>query len=754
MPELLIEIRSEEIPARMQPRAAEDLKRLFETGLKAVGLKYQSARAFATPRRLALVIDGLDAAQADLKEERRGPRVGAPDAAIAGFCTSAGVTREALSMQETPKGAFYIATIERKGRPTTEVVAEILTDVLWNFPWPKSMRWGAEPSGFSSKLNWVRPIHSVIALFGGQVVPFSIARNDDTGHDITAGRSTAGHRFMGKGTFEVADFADYKEKLREHYVVLDAEERKAIIAKDSAILAEQAGLEVTPDPDLLDEVAGLVEWPVPLMGKIDDAFMAVPAEVLTSTMRANQKYFALRDPATSKMAARFLTVANLLAKDGGVAITAGNERVLRARLSDAKFFWDQDLKVKLADRLPALDSIVFHAKLGTLGQKVARIRALAAKIADATGADPVATDRAALLAKADLVSGVVGEFPEVQGIMGRYYAQADGETPDVADAIADHWKPQGPSDLCPAEPVSVAVALADKIDTLTGFFAIDEKPTGSKDPFALRRAALGVIRLILENGLRLEIRRLFMDATSQVWLTLRGAEAALLREEVGQVVENFDRLISQTAGRPTGSVKPDDPLKQIALSEVNESALRFAERVANDLLAFFHDRLKVSLKEEGIAHDLINAVLGTGAEDDLTRLVAKVRALKTFLETEDGANVLAAYRRASNILRIEEKKDGKAYEGPADRTLFAADEERNLAARLDEVMPLARAALRQEGFAECMLALARLRKPVDAFFDKVTVNADDAALRANRLKLLAEIRGALNEIADFSRIEG
>ncbi|MFA5120509.1 glycine--tRNA ligase subunit beta [Zavarzinia sp.] len=687
MPELLIEIRSEEIPARMQPRAADDLKRLFETGLKAVGLKYQAARAFATPRRLALVIDGLDAAQADLKEERRGPRVGAPDAAIAGFCTSAGVTREALSVQETPKGAFYIATIERKGRPTTEVVAEILADVLWNFPWPKSMRWGAEPSGFSSKMNWVRPIHSVIALFGGQVVPFQIARNDDTGHDITAGRSTAGHRFMGKGTFEVADFADYKEKLREHYVVLDAEERKAIIAKDSAILAEQAGLDVAPDPDLLDEVAGLVEWPVPLMGRIDDAFMAVPAEVLTSTMRANQKYFALRDPQTGKMAARFLTVANLLAKDGGVAITAGNERVLRARLSDAKFFWDQDLKVKLADRLPALDSIVFHAKLGTVGQKVARVRALAAKIADATGADPVATDRAALLAKADLVSGVVGEFPEVQGIMGRYYAQADGETPDVADAIADHWKPQGPSDLCPAEPVSVAVALADKIDTLTGFFAIDEKPTGSKDPFALRRAALGVIRLVLENGLRLPLRPLF------------GA-------------------------------------------------------VADDLLAFFHDRLKVSLKEEGIAHDLINAVLGTGAEDDLTRLVAKVRALKTFLETEDGANVLAAYRRASNILRIEEKKDGKAYEGPADRTLFAADEERNLAQRLDEVMPLARAALRQEGFAECMLALARLRKPVDAFFDKVTVNADDAALRANRLKLLAEIRGALNEIADFSRIEG
>ena len=687
MPQLLIEIHSEEIPARMQPRAADDLKRLMLDGFKAVGLKHGAARAYATPRRLTLVVEDLAAAQADLREERRGPRVGAPDQAVDGFCSSAGVSRDQLQVQETPKGNFYIAFIERKGRPTTEVIAELMANSLWNFPWPKSMRWGAGPDGFSSKLNWVRPIRSIIVLFGGQVVPFAIARGEDTGHRLAAGNLTHGHRFMAKGAIEVADFADYAAKLRAAHVILDVEERKAIIWAGAQKLAAEAGLEVTPDPDLLDEVAGLVEWPVPLMGRIDDEFMAVPAEVLTSTMRANQKYFALRDPATGRMAPRFLTVANLVAKDGGAAIAAGNERVLRARLSDAKFFWDQDLKVTLADRVPALDSIVFHAKLGTVGAKVARVRALAVQIAAIIGADQALTDRAALLAKADLVSGVVGEFPEVQGIMGRYYARKDGEDAAVAEAIADHWKPQGPSDTLPVAPVSVAVALADKIDTLAGFFAIDEKPTGSKDPFALRRAALGVIRLIVENGLRLPLKPLFGAA-------------------------------------------------------------------ADSLIEFFHDRLKVSLKDQGVAHDLINAVLGTGAEDDLTRLVRKVAALKSFLETEDGKNVLAAYRRASNILRIEEKKDSKSYAGPADRAQFAADEERALGARLDAVMPKARGALAQEDFAACMQALALLREPVDAFFEKVTVNADDPALRANRLKLLAEIRGALDEIADFSRIEG
>ena len=724
MPQLLIEIHSEEIPARMQPRAADDLKRLMLDGFKAVGLKHGAARAYATPRRLTLVVEDLAAAQADLREERRGPRVGAPDQAVDGFCSSAGVSRDQLQVQETPKGNFYIAFIERKGRPTTEVIAELMANSLWNFPWPKSMRWGAGPDGFSSKLNWVRPIRSIIVLFGGQVVPFAIARGEDTGHRLAAGNLTHGHRFMAKGAIEVADFADYEAKLRAAHVILDVEERKAIIWAGAQKLAAEAGLEVTPDPDLLDEVAGLVEWPVPLMGRIDDEFMAVPAEVLTSTMRANQKYFALRDPATGRMAPRFLTVANLVAKDGGAAIAAGNERVLRARLSDAKFFWDQDLKVTLADRVPALDSIVFHAKLGTVGAKVARVRALAVQIAAIIGADQALTDRAALLAKADLVSGVVGEFPEVQGIMGRYYARKDGEDGAVAEAIADHWKPQGPSDTLPVAPVSVAVALADKIDTLAGFFAIDEKPTGSKDPFALRRAALGVIRLIVENGLRLPLRTILTFAvihSGYRW---------------GNYGDNTPANVPNVAG-------------QMLLNPETVS-----NAVVQALIEFFHDRLKVSLKDQGVAHDLINAVLGTGAEDDLTRLVRKVAALKSFLETEDGKNVLAAYRRASNILRIEEKKDSKSYAGPADRAQFAADEERALGARLDAVMPKARGALAQEDFAACMQALALLREPVDAFFEKVTVNADDPALRANRLKLLAEIRGALDEIADFSRIEG
>ncbi|RJF94855.1 glycine--tRNA ligase subunit beta [Oleomonas cavernae] len=741
MPELLIEIRCEEIPARMQPRAVEDFKRLITDGLKAVGLNFTQARAFVTPRRLALVIDGLDAAQADLKEERRGPRVGAPEQAIAGFCTSAGIAREALEVRETDKGSFYMATIERRGRPTTDVIAELLPQVMWSFPWPKSLRWGGSENGLSSKFKWVRPIHSMIVLFDGSAVPVKTSPGigqaaigssmvvGDTGHNISSGSVTAGHRFMGGAPFEVSSFADYEAKLRRAYVMLDPEERKRAIWQDAALIAGQAGLEVTPDPDLLDEVAGLVEWPVPLMGRIDDEFMTVPAEVLTSTMRANQKYFALRDPQTGKMAPRFLTVANLLAKDGGTAIVAGNERVLRARLSDAKFFWDNDLKVRLEDRVASLDGIVFHAKLGTVGAKVARVRNLAHAIAREIEADLALTDRAALLAKADLVSGVVGEFPEVQGVMGRYLAENDGEPGEVAAAIADHWKPQGPGDDCPVALVSIAVALADKIDTLTGFYFIGERPTGSKDPFALRRAALGVIRLVLENKIRINLGTVIREAFVPFNETMVSPDT--------RSSETF--TLSQSGA--TGS-------QHITVPPASIVAIR------SQLLQFLTDRLKVSLKEQGTAHDLINAALGDGTEDDLTRLVAKVEALKSFLDTEDGKNVLAAYRRASNILRIEEKKDGTAYAGPADRALFAADEERALGARLDEVLPLARAALAKEGFAETMQALALLRKPVDAFFEKVTVNADDAALRVNRLKLLAEIRATLSEVADFSRIEG
>lgn len=747
MPELLIEIHSEEIPARMQRRAADDLKRMICDGLSAVGLNFGTATAHATPRRLALVIEGLDAAQADLREERRGPRVGAPDKAVEGFCASAGVAREMLSVQETPKGDFYIAVIERRGRPTAEVIAELLPQTIWNFPWPKSMRWGAGPDGVSSKLTWVRPIRSVIALFDGAVVPFDIARGGDAGHGIGAGNVTYGHRFMSKGAIEVSSFADYREKLRAAFVMLDVEERKRVIKAEAEKIAGAAGLELIPDPDLLDEVAGLVEWPVPLMGRIDDEFMTVPAEVLTTTMRTNQKYFALRDAVTGKMAPRFMTVANLVAKDGGAAIAAGNERVLRARLADAKFFWDQDLKASLESRLPKLDNIVFHAKLGTVGEKVTRVEAMAVDIAERIGADPAKVARAARLAKADLVTEVVGEFPEVQGIMGRYYALHDGEDAVVAEAIADHWKPQGPSDRCPSDPVAVAVALADKIDTLTGFFAIDEKPTGSKDPFALRRAALGVIRLIVENGLNIKLSHIILSGIAAHDAVLFTAEWYEAKKALEEAITKF-HLIGLKQGKIDLPSLPE-------LSEINMmSGYKQAVLITLNLLDFFHDRLKVSLRDQGVAHDLINAVLGTGAEDDLTRLVEKVSALKAFLETEDGRNVLAAYRRASNILRIEEKKDGAAYQGPADRALFAADEEKALGARLDDVMPAARTALAKEGFADCMQALALLRGPVDAFFDKVTVNAEDADLRANRLKLLSEIRGALDEIADFSRIEG
>ncbi len=693
MPELLIEIRSEEIPARLQARAAADLTRLVVEGLTAAGVALGPARAFATPRRLALVIDDVAAAQPDLKDERRGPRQGAPEAAVAGFAQGAGVAVADLELRDTGKGSFHFAVIDRPGRPTPLVLTELLPQILWAFPWPKAMRWGAGAGGLSSKLVWVRPIQSLIVLFGGAIVDVRTSRGDDDGHGLAAGGITAGHRFMAPESFAVADFAAYRAKLRDAFVMLDPEERKQVIRKDAAALATAEGLEVVPDEALLDEVAGLVEWPVPVLGRIDDAFMAVPAEVLTSTMRANQKYFALRDPKTGKMAPRFVAVANLAARDGGKAIVAGNERVLRARLSDAKFFWDQDLKTRLEDRVAALDGIVFHARLGTVGQKVGRIRRLAGIIAGALGADPALADRAALLAKADLTSGVVGEFPEVQGIMGRYYARHDGEDPAVAEAIADHWKPQGPGDACPTAAISVAVALADKLDTLVGFFAIDEKPTGSKDPFALRRAALGVIRLILENALRLPLSPLFAAAGA----TSEGAA---------------------------------------------------------ELLGFFADRLKVALREQGLRYDLVEAVFALGGQDDLVSMVARVRALQDLVETADGTNLLAAYGRAANILRIEQKRDKAVFVPPADRARLAQREEQALAAALDSALPAARAALVQEDYAATMAALATLRVPVDGFFDAVTVNADDRVLRENRLKLLAELSSTLDQVADFAKIEG
>ncbi|CBS87556.1 glycine--tRNA ligase subunit beta [Azospirillum lipoferum] len=695
MTELLIEFFSEEIPARMQARASDDLKRLVTDKLAANGLTFTTADAHSTPRRLALVVDGLPERTADVREEKKGPRVGSPEQAVAGFLKSAGLdSLDQCEQRDTGKGVFYFAVTEKKGRETAEVLAEIIPAAMAELPWPKSMRWG------TGTVRWVRPLHSIIALFGGRVL--------DGGYDIggTQGRiafgnGTRGHRFLAPDAFTVESFADYKEKLRAAKVVLDREERKAKIKADAEALAAAQGLTLSPDDALLEEVAGLVEWPVVLMGSIDESFMDVPSEVLITSMRTHQKYFAVLD-ADGKMAPRFIVVANTETLDGGKAVVAGNERVLRARLSDAKFFWDQDRKTKLESRVPALEKITFHAKLGTVAEKVTRVQLLAAEIARAIGADSDAASRAALLCKADLVTEVVGEFPEVQGIMGRYYALGQGESADVANAIADHYKPLGPSDSCPTAPVSVAVALADKIDTLVGFFAIDEKPTGSKDPYALRRAALGVIRLVLENGLRVKL--------SEVFAAAHGA----------YTVSGF---------APAGSV-------------------------GGDLMSFFADRLKVVLREQGVRHDLVDAVFALGGEDDLVRLLARVKALQAFVGSDEGANLAAAYKRASNIVRIEEKKDGASFDQPVDAARLAQDEEKALFAALNEASATAKPLLEAEDFTGTMAALAKLRGPVDAFFDKVTVNAEDKDLRANRLRLLTQIRTTLNAVADFSKIEG
>ncbi len=690
MAELLLELFSEEIPARMQSRAAEDLRNLVVAGLEKAGLACDQARTFVTPRRLALVVNGLPIAQPDVSEERRGPRVGAPQAAIDGFLKSAGVASlDACEQRDTGKGVFYFAVISRKGRPTAEVVREVAEGVLANFPWPKSQRWG------TNQIRWVRPLHRIVCVFDGEVVPVGFG-------PLTASDETEGHRFLAPEPFKVAGFDVYAKRLRDAKVVLDQDERRQFIRTEAERLARQEGLALHQDDGLLDEVTGLVEWPVVLMGSIDAAFMDVPAEVLITAMRSHQKYFSLRHPDGS-LAPRFIVVANRETADGGKSVVAGNRRVLRARLSDAKFFWDTDRRTRLEDRLPKLAERLFYAKLGTIADKAARMQTLARQLTtDIPGADAAQASRAAQLAKADLSSEMVGEFPELQGIMGRYYALNDGEAQPVANAIAEHYAPQGPNDRCPTAPVSVAVALADKLDSLVGFFAIDEKPTGSKDPFALRRAALGVIRLIIENGLRLPLTTVFMFAHARF----------------------------------------------------GEGLTRDAQAAAADLLDFFADRLKVHLRESGVRHDLISAVFALGGEDDLVRLLARVRALEGFLGSEDGANLLIAFRRAANIVRIEEKKDGASYGGAIDSALLELPEERALATTLAEVRQQAAAHVRAERFPEAMAVLARLRQPVDAFFDKVTVNTDQPALRANRLRLLSQIVTAMQDAADFSKIEG
>jgi glycyl-tRNA synthetase beta chain len=696
MAELLLELLSEEIPARMQARAAEDLQRLVCDGLAKAQLGFTQAQAYVTPRRLALHVEGLPARQPDVREEKKGPRVGAPAAAVEGFIRSAGLAGiDAADVRDTDKGKVYFAVIERAGRPAGDVIAEVVAAVIAAFPWPKSMRWS------DGRLRWVRPLHSILGLLDGQPIPLSVEQGG-AAPPLIAGRDTEGHRFLAAGRFSVAGFADYAERLAQGHVILDQRQRRARIAAEVARLGADAGLTVRDDPALLDEVTGLVEWPVPLIGRIDERFMDVPPEVLITAMRSHQKYFALLKP-DAALAPRFIAVANTETADGGAAVIAGNERVLRARLADAKFFWDQDRAKPLASRVPKLAERVFHARLGSDLQRTERLAALARDLAAACGADPDLAARAAHLCKADLMTGMVGEFPELQGIMGRYYALHDGEAPEVADAIAEHYAPKGPSDRCPQAPVSVAVALADKIDTLVGFFAIDEKPTGSGDPYALRRAALGVIRLVVENRLRLPLRPIVVRS----------------RELYGAALGSIDQ-----------------------------------DQLAAELLTFFADRLKVHLREQGVRHDLVTAVFADGAEDDLLRLLARVAALKDFLDTDDGANLLIAFRRAANIVRIEEKRDGKTFDGEADPAVFVQDEETELYRSLEAAHSGIAEALAAERFADAMACVAALRGPVDAFFDHVTVNSDDPAERSNRLRLLAQIRSALSGVADFSHVEG
>lgn len=683
MAELLLEILSEEIPARMQARAAEDLKRLVCDGLKGAGIGFETARAYVTPRRLALVVEGIPAVRDDVSEEKRGPRVGAPDQAVQGFLKGAGLASlDQAEKRDTGKGEFWFAVVTKKGGPTADALPLVIDAAMKALPWPKSMKWG------SGTMQWVRPLQGVVALFDGKVLKGEVSPGGAMA-PVVFGDTTRGHRFLSKGEFAVTNFADYEAKLRAAHVILDAAERRKVILEGARQLCGDAQVTLRDDEGLVDEVTGLVEWPVPLIGTIDAQFMDVPAEVLIVSMKVHLRHFTTTK-ADGALANRFVVVANNVARDGGKVIVEGNERVLRARLSDAKFFWDQDRKTTLESRLPALKQVVFHAKLGTQAERVERIVALAGEIAKVLpGAQAADVEQAARLCKADLVTGMVGEFPELQGVMGRYYALGEKLPASVADAIGDHYTPAGPNDRCPTAPVSIAVALADKLDALTSFWSIGEKPTGSRDPFALRRAALGVIRIVVENKLRLPLK----------------------------------------------------PFLQ-----------------ADDLLAFFAERLKVQMREKGVRHDVVDAVVSLGGEDDLVRLLARVEALQAFLGTEAGRNLLTAYGRAANIVRAEAKKDkGLAAKiaGMPDAALLEQAEEKSVASALDQVARAVKPALAAEDFAGAMAAFAGLRGPIDALFDKVTVNVTDRPeVRLNRLKLLNQIRATMDSVADFSKIEG
>lgn len=741
MPDLLIELFSEEIPARMQARAAEDLKKRMTDGMVEAGLTYAGAAAFSTPRRLTLAVDGLLAESPTVREERKGPKVGAPDKAIEGFLRGAGLTRDQLEERETPKGAVYFATIEKPGRPAAEIIGEVLEDTIRNFPWPKSMRWGA------GSLRWVRPLHSILAVLsdeaGSEVVPLEV-------EGIASGNKTRGHRFHAPEAFTVSNFDDYAAQLKRAFVLLDPAERAEAIWQDATNQAFAQGLEVVEDKGLLTEVAGLVEWPVVLMGHIDDEFLELPPEVLQTSMKEHQKFFSVRNPKTSRIEG-FVTVANRETADNGATILAGNQKVLSARLADAKFFWENDLRTAKAGMeswTEALSNVTFHNKLGTQADRIDRIAALAREIAPAVGADADLAEQAARVAKADLSSEMVYEFPELQGLMGRYYAEAAGLPQEVAEACETHYSPLGPSDDVPTAPVSVAVALADKLDTLTGFWAIDEKPTGSKDPYALRRAALGVTRLVLENNARLPLDRYF--------------DAQLLRHEIAQNGED-----EVTAGLM------QDMLDGVAEHGVFGAALRTVvdafdgdlpkhleeleaslPDVSRDLLGFFHDRLKVFLRDQGIRHDVIDACVAMAGNDDLTLLVKRARALEDFLKSEDGTNLLQGFKRANNILSQAEEKDGVEYSFGAD-VKFAEDEtEKALFDALAANGGAISSAIEAEDFAAAMGGMAALRAPVDAFFEAVQVNTDNDIIRRNRLNLLGQIRSVCGQVADLAKVEG
>jgi glycyl-tRNA synthetase beta chain len=739
MADLLLELFSEEIPARMQARAAEDLKKLVTGKLVEAGLTYSDAAAFSTPRRLCLHLTGLPKMTPAMREERKGPRVDAPEKALEGFLRATGLTKDQLEARDDKKGKVWFAVIEKPGREAAGVIAGAVTETVRNFPWPKSMRWGA------GNLRWVRPLHAILCILsdqhGPEVVPFEI-------DGIASGDTTSGHRFMAGSRFAVRDFEDYAAKLEAAKVILDPAERAARIEHDAKQLAFAQGLEVVEDKALLAEVAGLVEWPVTLMGEIGEAFLDLPPEVLQTSMKAHQKFFSVRNPKTGRIE-RFITVANIEAPDHGKAILAGNTRVLAARLTDARFFWDNDRRKTLDEMAAPLEKVVFHAKLGTQAERIERIAALAREIAPKVGADPDLAEQAAKVAKADLASEMVYEFPELQGVMGGYYAKAAGSPDEVANACEAHYRPLGPSDEVPTEPVSVAVALADKIDMLTGFWVIDEKPTGSKDPFALRRAALGVTRIVLENRTRLGLNSILPGE-----IAFRFGYATS-----GELIEPF-RRIRELAYSSGWDFAGDD------ISGLGDTALQESEReivaeanalvpeIAANLLSFFADRLKVHLRDQGIRHDVIQACFDLGGQDDLVLLVNRVRALQDFLETQDGANLLTGYRRASNIVAAEEKKDGVEYSGTPEAKFAELDAERALFTALDAAEPAIAAALEAEDFAAAMGEMAKLRPVIDSFFDEVTVNTENAIVRRNRLCLLNRIRTAMRQVAVWEAIEG